>query len=97
MGRAEEISAMPRRAYSYSRVSDPTQAKKDKDGLRRQDDYAPTLCAEHGWCLDDALHFVDKGKSGFHGENVKGTAALARFLELVRRGRITPGSVLIIE
>src|SRR3989442_15538291 len=94
---SQEILAMPRRAYSYSRVSDPKQARANKDGLRRQDTYAADRCAREGWCLDDSLVFSDKGKSGFHGDNLKGTAALARFLDLVKSGRITAGSVLIIE
>jgi DNA invertase Pin-like site-specific DNA recombinase len=88
---------MPRRAYSYSRVSDPRQAREGRDGLRRQDDYAQQLCTENGWRLDDALVFIDKGRSGFHGDNLKATAGLARFLEAIKSGRVTLGSVLIIE
>lgn len=98
MTETADILAMPRRAYSYSRVSDTKQARAGKDGLRRQDDFAAQICAEEGWCLDDTLVFVDKGKSGFHGEHLVGTAALAQFLEAVKEGvRVTPGSVLIIE
>src|SRR5437870_1300765 len=90
-----DILAMPRRAYSYSRVSDPKQVKGD--GLRRQDDFAARICAEEGWCLDDSLHFADKGRSGYHGDNLKATADLARFLDLVKSGRVTASSVLIVE
>lgn len=86
---------MPRRAYSYKRVSDPTQVKGD--GLRRQSEYAEELAAREGWCLDDTLRFSDRGPSGFHGDNLEATADLARFLELVKNGRILPGSVLILE
>jgi DNA invertase Pin-like site-specific DNA recombinase len=93
----QEILVMPRRAYSYSRVSDPRQAKVGRDGLRRQDDYAQQLCDEHSWCLDDSLIFTDKGRSGFHCDNLKATAGLTRFLEAVKSGRVTSGSVLIIE
>jgi DNA invertase Pin-like site-specific DNA recombinase len=88
---------MPRRSYNYSRVSDPRQAREGRDGLRRQDSYAQQLSAENGWCLDDSLVFIDKGRSGFHGDNLKATAALACFLDAIRTGRVAPGSVLIIE
>jgi DNA invertase Pin-like site-specific DNA recombinase len=88
------ILSMPRRAYSYCRISDPSQAKGD--GLQRQADFAQQLCHEHGWCLDDSLILIDKGVSAFHGANAA-TGALSRFLEAVQVGRITPGSVLIVE
>ncbi len=55
------------------------------------------LSSEEGWCLDDSLVFVDKGRSGFHGDNLKPIAGLTQFLDAVRTGRVTPGSVLIIE
>ena len=88
------ILPMPRRAYSYLRVSDDHQVKGD--GLRRQNDFAATLCAEEGWCLDDTLRFEDHGVSGFHGDNAR-VGQLSRFLDLVKARRIAPGSVLIVE
>ena len=92
----QQEAAMPRRSYSYKRVS--TSGKQVRgDGLRRQDDYAQEISSREGWILDDTLAFADKGRSGFHGANLKPTADLTRFLDLVQRGRITPGSVLIIE
>ena len=90
------INAMPRRAYSYIRISTGGRQARG-DGLRRQDDFAAVLCQEEDWTLDDSLHFTDSGKSGYHGRNLDPTAALSRFLDLVQRGRITPGSVLIVE
>jgi DNA invertase Pin-like site-specific DNA recombinase len=90
------LNTMPRRAYSYIRIS--TGGKQARgDGLRRQDDFATILSREEGWTLDDALHFTDSGKSGYHSRNLDPTAALSRFLDLVNRGRITPGSILIVE
>lgn len=85
---------MPRRAYSYLRVS--CLAQVGGDGLRRQGDFAAQICQEEGWCLDDSLHFVDRGRSAFHGDNAR-IGALSRFLAAVKSGRVSSGSVLIIE
>ncbi len=90
------IIPMPRRAYSYIRISTGGRQARG-DGLRRQDDFAAVLCKEENWTLDDTLHFTDSGKSGFHSRNLDPTAALSRFLDLVTRKRIPPGSVLIVE
>lgn len=94
---------MPQRAYSYARISTGDQA--GGDGLRRQqgtegddrESWPVTVCREQGWILDDTLKFTDSGRSGFHQANLKPTADLSRFLNLVQRGRITAGSVLVIE
>src|SRR3954453_5934597 len=84
---ATEILAMPKRAYSYSRIS--TKGKQAKGrGLDRQDEFYQELAPAEGGCLDDSLVFSDRGKSGFHGDNLKATPDLARFLDLVKRGRI---------
>jgi DNA invertase Pin-like site-specific DNA recombinase len=88
-------ATMPRRAYSYSRISTGIQARGD--GLRRQDEFAERICAEEGWCLDDALTYADRGRSGYHRHNLRPTADLARFLKDVEHGRIGSGSVLIVE
>ena len=89
-------STMPQRAYSYKRVSTPGK-QVIGDGLQRQADYAEEIAKANAWCLDDTLRFTDKGRSGFHGANLSPTADLTRFLDLVKRGRISKGSVLIIE
>ncbi|HYT87551.1 MAG TPA: hypothetical protein VEL76_02425, partial [Gemmataceae bacterium] len=75
---------MPRRAYSYAHISDRKQGKGD--GLRRQgaaqdesgpegalprETYPDRICREQGWCLDDSLRFVDKGRSAYHGDNLR--------------------------
>lgn len=88
-------AAMPRRAYSYARFSSSSQ--RDGDSLRRQTDFPEQVCTQEGWCLDDTLKFIDKARSGFHGKNRTPTSALTRFLDLIKRGRIAPGSVLIVE
>jgi DNA invertase Pin-like site-specific DNA recombinase len=95
----EQDATMPRRAYSYTRFSTGKQA--DGDSERRQTEWPAQVAQEQGWTLDDTLTFIDRGRSGFHGANRKadGKAVgdLARFLDLVERGRITRGSVLIVE
>ncbi len=82
---------MPRRAYSYLRFSHPKQATGDT--IRRQEEWTASLCRRHSWYLDDTLRFADKGRSAFHG----GLKALGQFRDLVRRERIAPGSVLVVE
>jgi DNA invertase Pin-like site-specific DNA recombinase len=85
---------MPRRAYSYDRVS---RAKKDGQSLTRQDTFADQICAEEGWNLDDSLIFVDRSRSGYHKKNLTATADLTRLLSLINDGTIVPGSVIVIE
>ncbi len=87
---------MPRRAYSYLRVSSPKQAKEHRDGLRRQEEITAAIVEKHRLCLDDTLCFVDRGRSAAHGEHRR-IGALGQFLEHIESGRITKGSVLIIE
>jgi DNA invertase Pin-like site-specific DNA recombinase len=85
---------MPRRAYSYRRFSSPQQAAGDS--RRRQTEYARRLCEQHGWHLDDSLTLHDLGISAFHSKNAK-VGALGEFLEAVQTGRVSRGSILIIE
>lgn len=91
----DEEAAMPRRGYPYRRYSAGQQGKGDS--LRRQGDWAKAVCKEQGWFYDDTYALDDKGKSGFHQKNLAPTAGLTRFLKLVEKGRITKGSVLLIE
>jgi DNA invertase Pin-like site-specific DNA recombinase len=85
---------MPRRAYPYSRFS--AKHQRHGDSIRRQDDWQQSVCRQRGWTLDDTLRFLDAGVSAHHGKN-SDVGDLARFLDLVQRGRITPGSVLLVE
>src|SRR5262245_6006274 len=98
MSEADEVNpavsvAMPRRAYRYIRISSKRQERGD--GIRRQEEYAPQLCAAKGWLLDDALVLRDIG-SAFRGGNAD-VGMLAQFLEAVKGGLVSRGSVLIIE
>jgi DNA invertase Pin-like site-specific DNA recombinase len=81
-------------AYSYIRFSSPEQAKGDS--LRRQTERAEEYCRRRGWTLDTTLTLRDLGVSAFHGDNAL-FGNLGVFLQAVKRGAVTPGSVLIVE
>jgi DNA invertase Pin-like site-specific DNA recombinase len=89
---AVEDRSMPRRAYSYIRISSKKQEKGD--GQRRQREYAPALCEREGWALDK--NTILDVCSAYRGSNAD-VGNLARFLEMVKEGQIPRGSVLIIE
>jgi DNA invertase Pin-like site-specific DNA recombinase len=80
--------------YSYSRFSDPSQAKGHS--LERQAAYAAKWAAEHGLRLDEALSLRDEGLSAYHQRHVK-SGALGVFLAAVEGGKVPPGSVLVVE
>lgn len=87
----------PAVAYSYLRYSSPAQT--DGDSVRRQ------TALRVGWLkryphvrLDTTLVLEDRGVSGRTGEHRKNMKhALAQFLDQVERGRVAPGSYLIVE
>src|SRR3954453_3798890 len=84
-------------AYSYVRFSSPEQAKGDS--LRRQTELRDGWLTRNAVRLDASLTLEDKGVSGFTGEH-RGNPdrhALAAFVDLVKKGRITRGSYLIVE
>lgn len=80
--------------YSYSRFSDPRQAKGSS--LERQAAYAARWAAEHGLALDESLTLRDEGLSAYHQNHVK-SGALGVFLAAVESGKVPPGSVLVVE
>lgn len=82
---------MPK-AYSYIRFSRPEQLRGDS--LRRQREAADEWAAKNGYVIDESI--TDLGVSGFRGAN-RINGALGKFLDLVHRGRIEAGSVLIVE
>src|SRR5438309_1630332 len=91
---SEGTIPMPPRAYSYLRFSHPSQLKGDSK--RRQLQWANDICQRNNWTLDDSLTFQDLGVSAFRSKNSK-VGDLAAFRELVRSGRIAPGSILLVE
>lgn len=80
------------KAYSYVRISSKAQIKGD--GVRRQLDVSRAYAEKAGLVLDDEL--TDIGLSAYHGKH-KAIGALGGFLDLVKAGKIEPGSVLIVE
>jgi len=80
--------------YSYSRFSDPRQAKGSS--LERQAAYAARWAAEHGLKLDESLTLRDEGLSAYHQNHVK-SGALGVFLAAIESGKVPPGSVLVVE
>lgn len=85
---------MTPRVYSYLRFSDPKQATGSS--IDRQTEYARRWAAERGLVLDESLSMRDEGLSAYHQRHVK-SGALGVFLAAVDEGRITPGSVLVVE
>jgi DNA invertase Pin-like site-specific DNA recombinase len=84
-------------AYSYRRFSKLEQITGDS--LRRQSKEALKAvqwCNEHGYALSEK-EFLDAGKSGYKGENIKEGGALHEFIKLVDSGEIKRGSCLIID
>src|SRR5262245_42023618 len=89
-------AATPATAYSYVRFSSAEQEKGDSH-RRQTDGSAEAFCQRHGLHLDTTLSLRDLGVSAFKGAHRSDKHDLGKFLELVRRGRIAPGSYLIIE
>jgi DNA invertase Pin-like site-specific DNA recombinase len=82
-------------AYSYLRFSTPEQAKGDS--IRRQTQARDAWLASHPDVkLDTSLKMTDAGRSAFQRTDPE-TYALAQFVELVKSGRVKPGSYLLVE
>lgn len=82
-----------RKAISYIRWSSHKQ--KLGDSKRRQVEKTEAFCGKHKLVLDQRL--VDEGISAFKGKHRRKGAALARFLEDVKTGKIPKGTVLVVE
>jgi DNA invertase Pin-like site-specific DNA recombinase len=82
------------KAYSYIRFSTPGQEKGDS--IRRQTEYSEQVATKLGLVLDDSMRLTDRGLSAYKGDH-RTKGALGEFLNYVDQGKITPGSVLIIE
>lgn len=83
---------MTKLAFSYIRFSSAIQA--NGDSYRRQLDETKRICDRNGWTLS-TNRFFDKAVSGFSGKNQK--RDLGRFIELIEKGDIPIGSVLVVE
>jgi len=79
---------------SYIRFSTPEQLKGNS--LKRQLQNSQEYAENHGLFLDERFNYKDLGLSAYHGEH-KTKGALGSLLELVDKGKIPQGSVLLIE
>jgi hypothetical protein len=61
---------MSRDAYPLTRYSSNKQA--DNDSERRQTAWHREVCDREGWRLNKRYDIVDRAKSAFHGDNLKG-------------------------
>jgi len=79
--------------YSYVRFS--TKKQEDGSGQARQESSAAKWCAERGYRLFQ--NYADLGVSAYEGKNASADCQLGKFLELIRDGKIAPGSILLVE
>ena len=82
------------RCFSYIRFSTPEQALGDS--LRRQTEMSEKYAQDNGLILDKSLNLLDRGLSGYTGENRK-KGALAVFLKAVEKQIVPSGSYLLVE
>ena len=85
---------MRKAAFSYCRFS--TVEQVTGDSLRRQLADTQDYCKRLGLALDPTLTLRDLGVSAWKGKNVR-QGALGAFLRAIETGRVSPGSVLVVE
>ncbi|MBL7644656.1 MAG: recombinase family protein [Candidatus Hydrogenedentes bacterium] len=83
------------RVYSYIRFSTPEQEKGDS--LRRQREWRDNYVNANGYHLDTSFKLLDKGRSAFKGEHLRGKGTLGIFLDAVKSGMVPSGSILLVE
>jgi DNA invertase Pin-like site-specific DNA recombinase len=81
------------RVLAYTRFSSPRQARGNS--YERQTKKAREWCEKRGWVLDD-LRLFDLGVSAYTGAN-RTKGALSELLTLIEKGKIAPGTYLLIE
>lgn len=82
-------------AYSYRRFSSTEQSKGDS--IRRQTALRDEYVRRKGLTLDTQLRLTDRSVSAHRGKQRSDSSDLGQFLNMVRAGRIRPGSYLIVE
>src|SRR5438270_12305015 len=87
------MSSKRRLAVSYSRFSDPKQAKGDS--AERQDDLFRAFCQAHDLTPCSEV-FADRGKSGYKDEHRK-KGRLGVLVAAAKDGRFEPGTVVVVE
>jgi DNA invertase Pin-like site-specific DNA recombinase len=94
MKKLPEVVPMPVRLYPYTRFSSKPQ--ETGDSMRRQKEFIDRAAKEEKAVVDESLVLEDQGVSAHRGENAL-VGALSGFLDAVKTGRVTPGSILAIE
>jgi DNA invertase Pin-like site-specific DNA recombinase len=87
------MSGQRRLAISYSRFSDPKQAKGDSEN--RQDQMFRNFCARHD-LTPLAEVFADRGRSGYKDEHRK-KGRLGQLIAMAKDDRFEPGTVIVVE
>jgi DNA invertase Pin-like site-specific DNA recombinase len=87
------MSGQRRLAISYSRFSDPKQAKGDSE--TRQDQMFRGFCTRHN-LTPLAEVFADRGRSGYKDEHRK-KGRLGQLIAMAKDGRFEPGTVIVVE
>lgn len=82
------------KVYCYIRFS--TVEQEEGDSFRRQFNKAKEYAEKHGFTLNESQTFTDLGISGYKGIN-KNHGELKDFIDLVDKGEIPHGSILIVE
>jgi DNA invertase Pin-like site-specific DNA recombinase len=94
---SQEVNAMPaiprRLAVSYSRFSDPVQAKGDSE--TRQAEMFRAFCQRHNLTPLREV-FADKGRSGYTDEHRK-RGRLGQLVAMAKDGAFDPGTVIVVE
>jgi DNA invertase Pin-like site-specific DNA recombinase len=80
-------------AVSYSRFSDPHQAKGDSEARQARDFAA--FCDRHKLTPSPKV-FVDRGRSGYHDEHRK-KGRLGVLIAAAKKGDFEPGTVIVVE
>lgn len=88
------VKVVQRKAFSYTRFSDPKQAKGRS--AQRQIRRAERWAARNKLILDLSLGLLDEGLSGYWGDHMS-QGSLGRFLALCGTPVVPAGSVLIVE
>jgi DNA invertase Pin-like site-specific DNA recombinase len=87
------MTTQRRLAVSYSRFSDPKQAKGDSED--RQERMFRTFCRRHN-LTPSGEAFVDRGRSGYTDEHRK-KGHLGRLVAVAKDRRFEPGTVIVVE
>src|SRR6516164_10467504 len=87
------MSTRRRLAISYSRFSDPKQAKGDSE--TRQEEMFRQFCNQHNLTPLSEV-FADRGRSGYKDEHRK-KGRLGQLIAMAKDGRFESGTVIVVE